>query len=95
MTEARAGLTTALAGTASYGAVVGALSAARLVALPFVTRAVPLETFAAYALTVVAMPFVVVLCDLGTGDAMVRFAAADPSPARRRELAATLIASPV
>lgn len=95
MTEARAGLTTALAGTASYGAVVGALSAARLVALPFVTRAVPLETFAAYALTVVAMPFVVVLCDLGTGDAMVRFAAADPSPARRRELAATLIASRV
>ena len=80
----------ALVGAAGYGAIATGLGGLRFLVLPWVTRVVSVDEFSEYALIVVAVPVLVALCDLGTGDALVRFSSGETDEMARARLAASL-----
>ena len=76
-----------------YAAAIAVDTVLWLIALPFITRSIDLETFGQFTLIRVVVPFLLALVDVGCGVATVRALADTPEPERRRSLVGTLVGS--
>lgn len=77
----------------AYAAAIAVDTVLWLVALPFITRAIDVETFGQFTLIRVVVPFLLAVVDVGCGVATVRALADTPDPAPRRALVGTLVGS--